>query len=104
VLFTAGMACVTIAACAWLMDVPRTRALLPRFITYGLNPFVAFVGSGMLARVLRSDPPVPGRRVSSTAIYRRPSTRGTPRTHPWPTRLPSWRTVVWDLQVLDDAV
>jgi len=52
VLFTAGMASVTVATCAWLMDVRGHRRWARPFVTYGLNPLVAFVGSGMLARVM----------------------------------------------------
>jgi predicted acyltransferase len=52
VLFTAGMACVAIATCAWLMEVRGRRAWAAPFVTYGLNPMVAFVGSGAMARVL----------------------------------------------------
>ncbi|HEV8600242.1 MAG TPA: heparan-alpha-glucosaminide N-acetyltransferase domain-containing protein [Gemmatimonadales bacterium] len=52
VLFTAGMASVTIATCAWIIEVRGHRRWAMPFITYGLNPLVAFVGSGMLARML----------------------------------------------------
>ena len=52
VLFTAGMAAVTIAVCAWLIEVRGYRRWAGPFITYGLNPLVAFIGSGAMARVL----------------------------------------------------
>jgi predicted acyltransferase len=52
VVFTAGMACVTIAVCAWLVDVRGWRAWTKPFIPFGLNPIVAFVASGFLSRFL----------------------------------------------------
>jgi predicted acyltransferase len=52
VLFTAGMACVAIATCAWLIDVRGEKKWAAPFITFGLNPITAFVGSGAMARVL----------------------------------------------------
>jgi predicted acyltransferase len=52
VLFTAGMACLTLATCAWLVDLKgRVRWAAP-FVTYGKNPMVAFIGSGVMARLL----------------------------------------------------
>jgi len=52
VLFTAGMAAVAIATCAWLIEVRGDRRWASPLITYGLNPLVAFWGSGAMARVL----------------------------------------------------
>ena len=52
VLFTAGMACVAIATCAWLIEIRGRRRWAAPFVTYGLNPITAFVGSGVMARVL----------------------------------------------------
>jgi len=52
VLFTAGMACTTIAVIAWLIDVRGYRRWAAPFVTYGLNPLIAFVGSGAMARML----------------------------------------------------
>ena len=72
VLFTAGMASVTIATCAWLMEVRGHRRWARPFITYGLNPLVAFVGSGAMARVMGLiHVPFKGESVSlQQAIYR----------------------------------
>jgi len=72
VLFTAGMACMTLATCAWLIDVKgRTRWAAP-FVTYGKNPLVAFIGSGVMARLLgMAHMTVGGESVSlQQAIYR----------------------------------
>ena len=59
VLFTAGMACVAIATCAWLVDVRGWRAWTKPFIPFGLNPIVAFVASGFLSRVIYTLVKVP---------------------------------------------
>ena len=52
VLFTAGFACVLLALCVWVIDVRQLRGWTRPFVVYGVNPMVAFVGSGMLARIL----------------------------------------------------
>jgi predicted acyltransferase len=52
VLFTAGMACVAIATCAWLIEIRGRRKWAAPLVTYGLNPMVAFLGSGAMARVM----------------------------------------------------
>jgi predicted acyltransferase len=72
VLFTGGMAAVAIATCAWLMEIRGYRRWARPFVTYGLNPLLAFVGSGMLARVLGLiHVPFQGAMVSlQQAIYR----------------------------------
>lgn len=54
VLFTAGMACVTIATCIWLIDVQRITGWTKPFVVFGMNPILAFVGSGMMARLMGS--------------------------------------------------
>ena len=54
VLFTAGMASVTIATCIWLIDVRRMTFWTKPFVVFGMNPIVAFVGSGMMARLMAS--------------------------------------------------
>ena len=59
VIFTAGMACVAIAACAWLVDVRGWRAWTRPFIPFGLNPIVAFVASGFLSRFIYTLVKVP---------------------------------------------
>jgi predicted acyltransferase len=73
VVFTAGMACVTLATIMWIVDVHGWRRWTKFFVIYGMNPIVAFVGSGILARLLYSILKVDyqGRRVSVVeAIYR----------------------------------
>ena len=72
VLFTAGMAAITLAVCIWLVDVHQVRWWTRPFVIYGMNPIIAFVGSGVLARIIYSLVKVQyGGRVISleTAIY-----------------------------------
>ena len=54
VLFTAGMAAVTLATCMWIIDEHRVARWTKPFVIYGTNPIVAFVGSGMMARLIYS--------------------------------------------------
>lgn len=72
VVFTAGLASVVLATCTWLIDGRGARRWAGPFITFGLNPIVAFVGSGALARVLGLiHLPLGGESVSlQQAIYR----------------------------------
>jgi predicted acyltransferase len=52
VIFTAGMGCVTLATIMWLVDWRNIRWWTKPFVIYGMNPIVAFVGSGVLARCI----------------------------------------------------
>jgi len=52
--FTAGLACVSIGTIMWMVDIQGWRRWTKPFVIYGLNPMVAFVGSGVLARVIYS--------------------------------------------------
>jgi predicted acyltransferase len=54
VLFCAGLACVALATIMWIVDVQQIRGWTKFFVIYGLNPMVAFVGSGVLARCIYS--------------------------------------------------
>lgn len=54
VLFTAGMASVTLSTIMWLVDVQNVRGWTRPFVIYGLNPMVAFVGSAIMARLIYS--------------------------------------------------
>jgi predicted acyltransferase len=54
VVFTGGMALVTLATCMWIIDVRGARGWTPPFVIYGLNPMVAFLGSGIMARCIYS--------------------------------------------------
>jgi predicted acyltransferase len=52
VVFTAGMACATIATTMWIIEEQNVRWWTKPFVIYGMNPIVAFVGSGVLARII----------------------------------------------------
>lgn len=52
VVFTAGMACVTLATISWVIDVQGVTWWTRPLVIYGMNPLVAFVGSGMMARTI----------------------------------------------------
>ncbi len=51
VLFTAGMGAVALATCLWLIDVRQLRRWTFPFVIYGTNPMLAFLGSGLMARL-----------------------------------------------------
>ncbi len=61
VLFTAGMACVVLATCLWLVDVRKSRWWATPFLAFGTNPLIVFVGSGMMARLIYTVMVVPFR-------------------------------------------
>ena len=65
VLFAAGTGGVALATCIWVIDVSGVRWWTTPFLWYGMNPMVAFVGSGMMARTIYSLVTVPrnGERV-----------------------------------------
>jgi predicted acyltransferase len=72
VIFTAGMAAVSIAACMWLIDVHKITWWTKPWIIYGTNPLFAFVASGFLGRLLYTLIKVPtaaGLVPLETAIY-----------------------------------
>ena len=54
VLFTGGMAAVTLATCMWIIDEHRIAGWTKPFVIYGMNPIIAFVGSGIMARLIYS--------------------------------------------------
>ena len=73
VLFTGGLAAVALATMMWIVDFNRVRRLTSPFVVYGVNPMVAFVGSGVMARCIYSIFKVTyaGQRISlQPGIYR----------------------------------
>jgi predicted acyltransferase len=52
VVLTAGFASLILAIFIWIIDVKQKRKWAKPFIIFGLNPLVAFVGSGIMARLL----------------------------------------------------
>lgn len=51
VVFTAGMGAVALATCVWIIDVCQLRRWTFPFVVYGMNPMLAFLGSGLMARL-----------------------------------------------------
>ena len=52
VIFTAGLACVTLATCMWLIDVQGVRGWTKPLVIFGINPLAAFVGEGLFSRLI----------------------------------------------------
>ena len=52
VIFTAGMACVGIATIMWIVDYCNVKWWTKPLVIFGVNPIVAFVGSGVMARLI----------------------------------------------------
>jgi len=74
VLFTAGMACCVLATCVWVIDLHGRRWWTTPVVIYGVNPMIAFVGSGLMARTIYTLWKVPtddGKYISAQAwIFR----------------------------------
>jgi predicted acyltransferase len=54
VLFTGGLACLSLATIMWVVDLQQWRWWTKPFVIYGVNPMVAFVGSAIMARLIYS--------------------------------------------------
>jgi len=54
VIFSAGMAAVAIATIMWIVDAHQMKRWTKPFVIYGMNPMVAFVGSGVMGRLIYS--------------------------------------------------
>jgi predicted acyltransferase len=54
VVFTAGLASVAIATITWIIDVQGVTWGTRPLVIYGVNPMVAFAGSGAMARIIYS--------------------------------------------------
>jgi predicted acyltransferase len=54
VIFTAGLAAVSIATIMWLVDIHGLKRWTTFFVIYGTNPLIAFMGSGLVARLIYS--------------------------------------------------
>ena len=61
VLFTAGLGAVSLATIMWIVDFQKVRGWWTKFfVVYGVNPIIAFCGSGIMARCIYSIFKVPG--------------------------------------------
>ena len=54
VLFSAGMAGLVLGTASWLIESMGLERWSRPFVTYGRNPLVAFLGSGLMARAIGS--------------------------------------------------
>ncbi|MCU0636922.1 MAG: DUF5009 domain-containing protein [Gemmatimonadaceae bacterium] len=54
VVFTGGLAAVTLATCMWVIDHRGVTRGTGFFVVYGTNPMIAFLGSGLMARTMGS--------------------------------------------------
>jgi predicted acyltransferase len=72
VIFTAGIASLSLATIMWIVDLQKRRSWTRPAVIYGVNPIIAFVGSGVMARCIYSifKVTVDGKRVPlETGIY-----------------------------------
>jgi predicted acyltransferase len=72
VIFTAGVASLSLATVMWIVDLQKSRSWTKPAVIYGVNPIIAFVGSGVMARCIYSifKVTVDGKRVPlETGIY-----------------------------------
>ena len=54
VVFTAGMAALCLATIMWIVDFQKVSGWTRPFVIYGVNPIIAFIGSGVMARLIYS--------------------------------------------------
>ena len=54
VVFTAGMAALCLATIMWIVDFQKESGWTKPFVIYGVNPIIAFIGSGVMARLIYS--------------------------------------------------
>ena len=52
VMFTAGMACVALATVMWIVDYCNVKWWTKPMVVFGVNPILAYVGSGVMARLI----------------------------------------------------
>ena len=70
VLFTAGVAALTLATCIWLIDVVGVRWWTKPFTWFGRNPLLAFLGTGMMSRTIYSLVRIPRDDGASASLQR----------------------------------
>ena len=70
VLFTAGVAAITLATCIWLIDIVGLKWWTKPFLWFGRNPLLAFVGTGLMSRTIYSLVRVPNGDGTSSSLQR----------------------------------
>ena len=70
VLFTGGVAAITLATCTWLVDVADWKWWTKPFTWFGRNPLVAFIGTGMMSRLIYSLIRLPNGDGTSSSLQR----------------------------------
>ncbi len=67
VIYTTGLALLTLAACYWLIDIKQMKWWTKPFVIFGVNALALFVFSGLFARLLgmiRVAGPEPGKDIT----------------------------------------
>jgi len=67
VIYTTGLALLTLAACYWLIDIKQMKWWTKPFVIFGVNALALFVFSGIFARLLgmiRVAGPEPGKDIT----------------------------------------
>ncbi|HEX6280366.1 MAG TPA: DUF5009 domain-containing protein [Pyrinomonadaceae bacterium] len=67
VIYTTGLALLTLAACYWLIDIKQMKWWTKPFVIFGVNALALFVFSGIFARLLgmiRLDGPEAGKDIT----------------------------------------
>ena len=54
VVFTTGMAALCLVTIMWIVDFQKVSGWTRPFVIYGVNPIIAFIGSGVMARLIYS--------------------------------------------------
>jgi predicted acyltransferase len=70
VLFTAGVAAITLATCTWLIDLAGVKWWTRPIIWFGRNPLFAFIGTGLMSRTIYSLIHVPEADGTSSSLQR----------------------------------
>jgi predicted acyltransferase len=70
VLFTAGVGAITLATCIWLIDVEGVKWWTKPFTWFGRNPLLAFMGTGMMSRLIYSLIRLPNGDGTSSSLQR----------------------------------
>jgi len=70
VLFTAGVAAITLATCIWIIDVNGVKWWTKPVTWFGRNPLLAFLGTGLMSRTIYSLIRIPNADGGSRSLQR----------------------------------